>query len=178
MKGLKHYKKALAYSMHKWDPVTMTPKHSGDSVQDCIDYVREKMYLEKLKTGNEEEILDDESNDVNDVAVISKDSGDNVNDDIMAENTEKGIEDETAAAEKETHGINKKSDSSSDSEISIVIPDDYLFPSYFVFVLWGPYTNINKRLNINVTDDKDKSKSGGSRVQQRKKDLEEKNRCI
>ena len=42
VKGSKYYKKAVAFNTHKWDSSKMEPKESGDSLEDCIEYVRRK----------------------------------------------------------------------------------------------------------------------------------------
>ena len=47
LKGSRGYKKALAFNMHKWNSNKMAPKESGDTIDDCIEYVRRKMYIEE-----------------------------------------------------------------------------------------------------------------------------------
>ena len=42
-KGACEYKKALASNEYKWDSVQIKPKHSEDTVQDCIEYVRREI---------------------------------------------------------------------------------------------------------------------------------------
>ena len=68
VKGSRVYKKALAFNTHKRDSVKMEPKESGDSIEDCIKYVRCKMYLEEKKPKkNESDVeseADSESNDI------------------------------------------------------------------------------------------------------------------
>lgn len=51
---------------------------------------------------------------------------------------------------------------------------DYLFLSFFVFVLWGPFVETDSRLVINPLDDKNTSKGVGTRKETRKKDRDEK----
>ena len=48
-KEAREYKKAFAFNEHTWDSLQMKSKHSGDTVQDCIEYVRREMY--KLTVG-------------------------------------------------------------------------------------------------------------------------------
>ena len=51
------------------------------------------------------------------------------------------------------------------------MPSDYIFPSFFVFMLWGPFVPPDKRLTLLLTTTKDKSKGKGSREEDRKKQL-------
>ena len=39
IRGARSYKKALEYSMEKWDIETLEPKKSGETVEDVIEYV-------------------------------------------------------------------------------------------------------------------------------------------
>ena len=43
------YKKALAFNAHKWNSVKMASKFTDHSIDDCIEYVRRKMYIEEKK---------------------------------------------------------------------------------------------------------------------------------
>ena len=45
-KGMKHFKKALAFAYKKWDRTKNAPKDSGDTIDDVIEYVRTQMYKE------------------------------------------------------------------------------------------------------------------------------------
>ena len=64
-----------------------------------------------------------------------------------------------------------KSVSDSDEED---IPDDWMFPSFYVFILWGPFVEPDNRLNIAAVDDRGRKKGVGNRKQSRGKDVEEK----
>ena len=44
IRGVKNYKKALAFCGHKWDFETSEPKKSGDSIEDIVMYGRLNMY--------------------------------------------------------------------------------------------------------------------------------------
>ena len=56
----------MAYCAHKWDIKKIQPKHSGDSVDDVIEYVRRWMYNElvKPKVKYDESMIDSESADI------------------------------------------------------------------------------------------------------------------
>ena len=78
-KGAREYKKALAFNEHKWDSVQMKPKHSGDTVEDCIEYVRWGMYRSTVGGSeyNEETKSDSETEGI--VASEMEDADDEVN---------------------------------------------------------------------------------------------------
>ena len=65
---------------------------------------------------------------------------------------------------------NSDSDSDDDSEmeddeIDSDVPLDYLFPSFYVFVLYGPFVSPSNRLDINLVDNKGKKKGEGTRAE-------------
>ena len=168
IKGCKYYKKAMAYNTHLWDTTRMEPKNSGHTIQDCINHVRRKMYLDTLKGNNnndEECEVDSESEDVADKDLVD-DTGRNeaietnhiativTSDSNIIRDTNEAAASTTAAAP--TYDDSDASVSSTPSEDSISVPDDYLFPSYFVFILWGPYVHPDQRVNCMLIDDKDK----------------------
>ena len=76
--------------MHKWDPTKMAPKESGDTIKDCIEYVRRKMYITEQKpnkpSSDGELEVDSESENVLIGDMESKDGGeDNVTSVIMSQ---------------------------------------------------------------------------------------------
>lgn len=60
---------------------------------------------------------------------------------------------------RETEGDDSDSD----------VPLDYLFPSFYVFVLYGPFVPPSDRLDINLVDNKKEKKGEGTRAELRKK---------
>ena len=50
------------------------------------------------------------------------------------------------------------SHTSSDESDIVSIPDDYVFPSYFVFIAFGPFVEPDLRLPLVLIDDKIKKK--------------------
>ena len=65
IKGMKYYKKALAYNEVLWDSEKMCPKKSGHTVDDCIDYVRKRMYFEDKKRKDDDESIPEDDEDHN-----------------------------------------------------------------------------------------------------------------
>ena len=49
---------------------------------------------------------------------------------------------------------------------------NFSFFFVFIFVIWGPFVESDRRLNTALIDDKGKKKGGGTRVQGRRKGLE------
>ena len=151
---------------------------SGSSIEDVIDYVRRQMYnilvVDKNKyydsdsNSEGEEII--EENGIEDIEIskeISKECTSSITDSNRAE-----------ASEDKDDGNNSNANDlsvvgSSDEEEDIV-PKDYMFPSYYAFILFGPFADPDDRLTLLLTDDTSKSKKDGSRAQRRKTDQKEK----
>ena len=151
----------------------MEPKKSGDSLDDCIEYVRRKMYKEnnKLSGKNDESDVDSETED------IPEENGNKSGEETEEATSDKSGEEVPLSSEvPDTSVVHKNPDKDSDSSYHASdddddedddVPVDYLFPSYMAFVLWGPYVEPCKRLNLILTDDKNLKKGVGSRSQQR-----------
>ena len=62
-KGARNYMKVSSYCAHKWDSKTNTPKESGTTEVDIVDYIRRKMYifLVKKRTKDDESDITSES---------------------------------------------------------------------------------------------------------------------
>ena len=178
-KGAREYKKALAFNEHKWDSVQMKPKHSGDTVEDCIEYVRREMYRSTVGRfeDNEETKADSETEDI--VGSEIEDGDDKVN----------SIQDEEGLRESNINEDNINSNAASvdskeinndvdiiaiNSEDSMEIPDNFIFPSFFVFVVWGPYADVNNRLNLTLVNDDNNTSDRETRKGNRKRSLEDK----
>ena len=54
------------------------------------------------------------------------------------------------------------------------IPQEYLFPSFFVFFVYGPFVPASDRLDILLVDNKDRKKGEGTRGKLRNKDTKDK----
>ena len=179
IRGAREYKKALAFSTHRWDSGLMCPKRSGETIDDVIEYVRRSMYREKMKEkGKHKDGSEDDSDEDNDdnnesvsVAAPSSSHGANA----------KGSTSPAASTSDNNTSKDKhiSSDYESNSEESSVekedeIPSDYVFPSFYVFVLHGPFVPTADQLDINIIESKDKKKGEGTRSQQRKAEAREK----
>ena len=119
-KGVRCYKKALAFCLHKWDSEKMIPRHSGDSVDDVINYVRRNMYQILVKKEEKNSDLD----------------SDLETEDVINNQTKETIETE--------HANDDTCFRLSDDDGNM--PDNYIFPSFFVFIAWGPFVPPDERL--------------------------------
>ena len=63
-KGIREYRKALSFTKDKWDLKTNQPKESGTSVDDVIEYVRQKMYKKSIVVIDSDGDGDDDDDDV------------------------------------------------------------------------------------------------------------------
>ena len=142
IRGAKNYKKALAFCAEKYDMDKTEVKHLGDTVDDVIEHVRIQMYKLLVKKGKTDEFDVDSE-------------GDEIGDKDDSESKENDNEEESSG------------DKSTESDVLEVIPSDYIFPSFIVFVIWGPFAQPDNRLEILLIDDKDKSKKEGTWAQQR-----------
>ena len=119
-KGVRCYKKALAFCLHKWDSEKMIPRHSGDSVDDVINYVRRNMYQILVKKEEKNSDLD----------------SDLETEDVINNQTKETIETE--------HANDDTCFRLSDDDGNM--PDNYIFSSFFVFIAWGPFVPPDERL--------------------------------
>ena len=113
---------------------------------------------------SEEDIDEDEDVDVS----MNKNE---INDDIEMEK-EKSSEttknnDEIVNEVEDTNDAFVLSEGEGDSE-NDHIPEGYVFPSYYAFIIWGPFAPIDERLSLFLTDDRHNSRGDGSRAQTRK----------
>ena len=159
IRGAREYKKALAFANHRWDSSTLQPKKSGDTIDDVVEYVRMKMYAVKMKEKLKIKDGSDEDSD----------------DDIEEENecpspSKKSSPIDSSSAASTTNSDSELNEDEEDEEI----PSDYVFPSFYVFVLYGPFVETSKQLDINMIESKDKKKGEGTRAQQRKAEAREK----
>ena len=74
VRAVHNFKKAVAFNRDVWDNTTMQSKYTGHNLEDCIKYVRQKMYFQNTKpsvNGNEldvdletEDVLGDKTEDL------------------------------------------------------------------------------------------------------------------
>ena len=180
IRGAREYKKAVAFANHKWDCNKLEPKKSGDTIHDVVEYVRQKMYYEKMKgKGKHKDVSDDDTDDEHE---DDEESLSTPSTSLPPDNTAEGIT-SPAASTTEHDNLTTEKKSSTDIDISSEdesnqeeneIPSDYLFPSFYVFVLHGPFVAAGDQLDINLIENKDKKKGEGTRAQQRKAEAKEK----
>ena len=166
--GTKQYKKALSYCAHRWDLKTGTPLDSGHTVEDVIEYVRCKMYnhLQKFKKKDDSSVSssDDEITDKN---MEEADNMDNESPEkSIAVNLENVIDSENNSNQEEVTDTTNAQGNVEEQEDDDV-PDDFIFPSFYAFVVYGPFVEENQRLSLLLTDDADKKKGEGSRTKMR-----------
>ena len=170
---------------------------SGDTIDDVVDYVRREMYkaLHEKKgddsdeEGEEVEEKDDkhgsegktsQPNEKSNIdeqrtnsSIVAGDGNKN-NDKSEGVIPEKNDVEENNISVNHDVGHNDDNDSlSSSSELSVDnMPSSYIFPSFFIFMLWGPFAAPENRLSITLISDN--GKKGVSRKEQRSKDKEAK----
>ena len=180
-RGLKDYRKAMAFTGDMWDLKKNTPIASGTTAADTIEYVRRKMYLYTTKDIDREEdedqqteneiinemnkkkkatstkVADDDDNDDN-----SDDDDNNDNDDYDDNNKHddnKKYDDNDKSDDNDKHDENNENDDNDDdddynvndddsSEEEDFVPDNYIFHSFFVYSMWGPFADENKQLTL------------------------------
>ena len=67
-RGMRDFRKAMAFAKDKWDIKNNQPLESGMTVDDCIEYVRRRMYLHshiKIDDDDDDENVDDNDNTTN-----------------------------------------------------------------------------------------------------------------
>ena len=62
LQGVRHFKKVMAYALHKWDDKKLKPKESGTTIDYVIYYVRKKMYIDLVVPRKDDDDSDDEEN--------------------------------------------------------------------------------------------------------------------
>ena len=109
----------------------MTPKKSGETIDDVIEYVRRQMYLDNNKNkSSTKDTSDDDSDD------------EDVSENVVSNPPPSSPPGSNIAGAGESEESKERSDSKDNSEDNSVmdtdtdefdISSDYLFPSFFVF---------------------------------------------
>ena len=170
-KGVSFYRKALSFASKKWDVKKNEPIESGCNVDDVIDYVRREMYNEMYDIQREDSDIDDDYNELDEVddATSNRDEDKEKNDGEEINN-----ETEDTCAEP-----NPKPPSPKDSQKAPTnkrihdddIPNNWFFPGFFAFVIFGPFADPNDRLACFEIEDLQKA---ASRAAKRRAELIEK----
>ena len=172
-KGAQNFWKANSFAEEKWDVKKGEPKESGNTIEDVVNYVRIQMYksLQGGKLDIDEAEMESEQNFCLDTA-----TNDDADDHETHGSETGGIE----GGDNETGGIQAgdieieaesvtNSNVAEDDEEEIVVPDNYMFPGFMSFMVWGPFAEPNDRLSLFNTSDGKKG-GGKSRAEKRKAD--------
>jgi len=167
-KGMTDYRKAMAFTSDKWNLKKREPIESGTTVADVIQYVRRRMYLNKKGIDAEEEddaiaeveIMKEMNENDSNKKVNENDESKN-NSDEDDEDVEKGNADNNVGDDDdddiEDDDYDDDDDDDDDSNNSTYVPDDYIFHSFFVYCMWGPFAEENKQLPLLIFDDAPKA---------------------
>ena len=133
LQRVRHFKKAMAYALHKWDDKKLTPKLLGTTIDYVIYCVREKIYIDLVVLSKDDDNGDDEENSTD-----------------VAETEMETTNFDDANNEEENDYANQTDDENAVSKNSRkhVMPSDYIFPSFFAFIVWGPFVPADKRLSF------------------------------
>ena len=174
-RGVRNYRKALSFCAAKYDLKTKAVKESGSTVADVIEYVRRRMYLHLHKKKDKDYKSDSETEDMSDdddkLSTGAMDMEQSTNDCNTKHNTEENkndtVNDDKAEQSKDI--VAQTGDKYITDDDDEDVPDDYLFPSYFVFVTYGPFATPEDELNILKIDDEGGKNPDGSRAKHRAK---------
>ena len=171
VRGVKTYKKALSFCADKWDLDRNQPLDSGTTIEDCVMYVRQKMYNLLVKPRGKTDDCDSgsETEEIPESELIDTEHGSITEGD----NTDTANKDKATSIDGEDD-CDKNLDDKSCEEEDLDVPLDYIFPSFFVFVLYGPFVPKDDRLSLFIIDDKNKKKGEGTRAKGRAEDLKRK----
>ena len=132
-KGCSYFWKALCFTNHVWDMNTHSPKKSGQTIDDVIYYVRLKMFEELNKDENElDNIVQKEGEEEADMVEFLETGA---KDDIEKSENTKEEEESVSGSD-----IDLEKNEEDDSE-KLLLCHDWFFPSYFAFILWGPFAD-------------------------------------
>jgi len=177
-KGITHYRKALSFASKKWDLKKNEPKESGCTSADVIDFVRREMYNEMYDiprddTDSDEEEDYSELNEVDNDTIgntkngdVFGDDGDDTNDDD--EDTATKTNPKSPLPTKLQKSTSSTKSSSEKRNPDDDIPNNWFFPGFFSFVIYGPFANASDRLACYEIND---SAIAASRASKRKADL-------
>ena len=193
-RGMKNYRKALSFCAKRYDLKTKTLKYSGHSIEDVIQYVRRRMYhhlnkkkLSELENDSEaEDIVDDddmsatqEEQEPSTPCVTTSENNDessDVNTDTPCVTTSEKNDESSDVNTDTTNAANASptkamlTDKYVTDEDDTEIPEDFCFPSYYIFVTCGPFASPEEELDVLKLDDTGKKKKNGSRSSSKKKE--------
>ena len=155
----------------------MQPKKSGETIEDVIEYVHRGMYRQQQKEKKPSDSSEEESESEEvEIAPPPSNNETNTPSSPSIDNTPSSpsnVATKDSTLDSSNSDDESKSDEENDED-STDVPPEYLFPSFFVFVLYGPFVPPSDQLNSSVIDNKNKNKIEGTREEMRKKDANEK----
>ena len=195
-RGMKNYRKALSFCAKRYDLKTKTVKDSGHTIEDVIQYVRRRMYhhlkkkkLSKLENDSEaEDIVDDDDTSAtreeqepsNPCGTTSEknDESSEVNIDTPCVTTSEKNDESSDVNTDTNNAVNASptnaivTDKYVTDEDDTEIPEDFCFPSYYIFVTCGPFASPEEELDVLKIDDSGtKSKDGSMKMHRKKEKL-------
>ena len=178
--GTKFYRKALAYASRKYDLDTMQCKESGHTIDDVIQYVIVQMYKDTQSKNNIDanEVIDIDQNEiVEDETELEEEVIISTENDSTTVSSVTDVEDSVSTDDKETsNNDNSQVTNTEDKETTkggeeedVIVPSDWIFPSFFSFIAFGPFVSKENRLSLFEISDAHKN-VGKSRAAKRKAD--------
>ena len=180
-RGVTNYKKALAFAANKWDIVKNEPKESGTTVDDVIAYVRHAMYndIHDISPDDCDSLEEENYDEVENMADDNKETEDGGGDNLDEEkDTSVGNDDDNSADKNETptkNCNNVPGKPTSITKLSNTIRNDWFFPGFISFVLYGPFADGNDRLACFELSDaapgSNKGRAAKRKQEQKEKDV-------
>ena len=134
VRGMKSYKKAQSFVNDVWNMNALEPKKSGDSIEDCINYVVRKMYTMTVTSnkGNDDEPEGEFDAELESEEVLPSTMATTSSNNSREDNAE--ISDDVNTESSPTpDAVDKRIAVVDDSDEDVDIPHDFIFPSFFVF---------------------------------------------
>ena len=149
-RGMRDYRKALAFTKDKWDEKKMQPLESGTSIEDVIEYVRQRMYLHShVKVGDDEDGSNDKDDDDNVKHNNSKIHNDENDDhDSQSEDYKPNTQDIEDDNNIDDDGDDYKEEFLGSDDEDDEVPHEWMFNSYMAYIMWGPFAKEEKKLSL------------------------------
>ena len=155
-RGVRAYKKALSFTKMKWNIKENTPIESGTTKEDVVHFVLLSMYkLEKKNKDSEDD--DVEESEVDMALEIGDGDGDNISLSAV-------VDEVVSPVDEAENAIDNEAD---------FLDDDYMFPGFFAFMLYGPFVENEDKLDI-LRKGSALKKNVESRAEKRKRGVKQK----
>lgn len=168
-RGTKFYRKALAYASRKYDLDTMQCKESGNTIDDVIEYVIVQMYKDsKKKDNNDSDDIVEEENELEEEVIIDTTTEEGTTVSTISNTNQ------SPTSNDPNINVNEESQGNAEEETDdVIVPSDWIFPSFFSFIAFGPFVSKENRLSLLEITDAHQN-VGKSRASKRKADKIEK----